>query len=237
MCRLVECDIGGYQEIQEAIAAADVEILAQRIRQGVLAFGRDGDIRKTFEPFGIGSFDTHPFSSARLRRETGERALVREALFTAISRQPRVRVERRGRSTFLLPEDGQVDTDVFNSGDVKAVDRIAGVVTGTSVRWSEACRLRIDHRLDRIWLLLEPTILSDLPDDPPTDLLEATREFTRERRARRHNRMANALLEGWISLICGDEQEVRVRTYDIGDGVDAEFQLLRISGFSGPLAQ
>ena len=237
MCRLVECDIGGYQEIQDAIAAADVDILARRIPQGVVAFGRDSDVRKTFEPFGISSFDTHPISSARLRRETGERALVREALFTAISRQPRVRVERRGRSTFLLPQDGQVDADVFTSGNAKPVDRIAGVIAGTSVRWSEACGLRIDHRVGRIWLLLEPVIWSDLPDEPPTDLLEPTREFIRERRARRHNRLANALLEGWISLICGEEWEVRLRTYDIGDGVDAEFRLVRISGFSGPLAR
>lgn len=235
MCRLVECDIGGYQEIQDAIAAADVDILARRIRQGVVAFGRDGDIRKTFEPFGVSSFDTHPISSARLRRESGERDLLREGLFRAISRQPKVRVERRGRSTFLLPEEGQVDADVFNSGDAKPVDGISGVVSGTSVRWSEACGLRIDHRLDRIWLLLEPVILNDLPDDPPTDLLEPTREFIRERRARRHNRMANALLNGWISLICGNERGVRLRAYDIGDGVDAEFELLRISGFSGPL--
>ena len=237
MCRLVECDIGGYQEIQDAIAAADVDILARRIRQGVVAFGRDGDIRKTFGPFGVSSFDMHPISSARMRRETGERGLVREALFRAISRQPKVRVERRGRSTFLLPEDGHVDGDVFNSGSAKPVDRIAGVIAGTSVRWSEACGLRIDHRLDRVWLLLEPTIWSDLPEDPPTDLVERTREFIRERRARRHNRLANALLEGWISLICGDEQEVHLRTYGIGDGVDAEFQLMRTSGFSGPLAR
>ena len=234
MCRLVECEIGGYREIQDAVVAVDVDIIARRIGQGVVAFGRDGDVRKTFEPFGINSFDTHPISSTRLCRETGERDLVREALFKAISRQPRLRVERRGRSTFLLPEAGEVEADVFNSGNARPVDRIAGTVEGTCVRWSEACGLRIDYRLDRIWLLLEPMIFTELPRDPPADLREPTREFVRERRARRHNRMVNALLDGWISLICGDEREVRLRTFDIGDGVDAEFELLRTSGFSGP---
>ena len=38
MCRLVDCTIGGYKAIEEAIAAAEVDIVARRSRQGVLAF-------------------------------------------------------------------------------------------------------------------------------------------------------------------------------------------------------
>ena len=59
------------------------------------------------------------------------------------------------------------------------------------------------------------------------------REFVRERRARRHNRPANALLEGWISLIVGREASVRLKTFGISDGIDAEFEILRTSAFSG----
>ena len=57
MCRLVDCTIGGYEEIEDAIATAEVDIVARRIRQGVLAFGRDVDIRKAFERFDIKAFD------------------------------------------------------------------------------------------------------------------------------------------------------------------------------------
>ena len=91
----------------------------------------------------------------------------------------------------------------------------------------------MDHRLDRLWLLLEPMVVTDLADEAPENEVEATREFVRERRARRHNRMANALLDGWISLIFGNEQSVQLRAFDIGDGVNAEFELLRTSAFSG----
>ena len=74
---------------------------------------------------------------------------------------------------------------------------------------------------------------TELPEDAPGEVIETTREFVRERRAGRHNRMANALLDGWISLVFGDAQSVRLRAFDIGDGVDAEFELLRTSAFSG----
>ena len=233
LCRLVDCTIGGFQEIEEAIAAAGVDIVARRVRQGVVAFGRDGDIRKAFEPFGIKAFDTHPLAALRLVKETGERALIREALFRAVGGTPNLRLQRRRRTAVLLPDPAQVAPSVFNAGNVRPVDQASGAVGRTSVAWSEACLLRMDYRLDQMWILLEPMVVTELPDDAPDDVVDTTREFVRERRARRHNRMANALLDGWISLIFGEAQSIRVRTFDIGDGVDAEFELLRTSAFSG----
>lgn len=233
LCRLVECAIGGYEQIEDAIAAAGVDILARRVPQGVIAFGRDVDIRRAFEPFGITGFDTHPLAARRLVRETGERGLVREALFRAVGKRPDLRLQRRRRTAVLLPDPDRVRASVFGKDGVQPVDRVSGVVGKTSVAWSEACTLRMDYRLDQVWVLLEPMIVTELPDDAPDDIVETTREFVRERRARRHNPMANALLEGWISLIFGDETKLRSRTFGIGDGVDAEFELLRTSAFSG----
>ena len=233
MCRLVDCNIGGYEEIEEAVTTAGVDIVARRSRQGVLAFGRDADIRMAFEPFDIKEFNTHPLSAKRLVRETGERGLVREALFRAVGQTPDVRLERRGRSTMLLPVPDRVRAAVFNSRSAQPVDQVSGTVPKTSVTWSEACRLRMDYRLDQTWLLLEPIIETNLPEDASEEEVETVREFVRERRAGRHNRMANALLDGWISLIFADAQSVRLKAFDIGDGVDAEFELLRTSAFSG----
>ena len=133
----------------------------------------------------------------------------------------------------LLPDPACVPAAVFNTDNIRPVDRVSGTVPKTSVAWSEACKLRMDYRLDQLWLLLEPMVMTEIPDDAPDEVVEAVREFVRDRRARRHNRMANALLDGWISLIFGDEQSVRFRTFDICDGVDAEFELVRISPFSG----
>jgi hypothetical protein len=56
LCRIVDCQIGGDKEVDEAIAKAGVDIIARRARDGVLAFGRDADIRVAFEAFGIKGF-------------------------------------------------------------------------------------------------------------------------------------------------------------------------------------
>lgn len=233
LCRLVDCEIGGHSAIQEAIAAAGVDIDAQRIRDGVLAFGRDVDIRKAFEPFGIKGFDHRPLSSGRLVKETGERSLLRETLFRAIAQRPGLRLQRRGRSSLLIPDTSVVTASIFHRDQLRPIDRLAGTVPKTDTPWREACLLRIDYRLDRLWLLLEPLVITEPPADATEDELGRAREFVRERRTLRRNREANAILDGWITLIVGAEPTVRLRAFNIGDGVDAEFELGRTSGFSG----
>lgn len=237
LCRLVDCNIGGDTEIEEAIARAGVDIIAHRIRDGVLAFGRDADVRKVFEPHGIKAFDQHPLSARRLVKEGGERAIVRDALFRAISNQPGLVLERRRSSTRLRPIVSQVSPAIFNTDRVKPVDRLSGVVPKTSVPWTEACNLRVDYRLDRLWLLIEPAIITDIPEDATEETVELTREFVRERRARRHNRAANAMLDGWIDLIAGKSASIRLRAFGVSDGIDADFEILRTSGFSGIAAK
>lgn len=233
LCRIVDCPIGGDKEVEEAIAKADVDIIAHRVRDGVLAFGRDSDIRAAFEPFSIRAFDHHPLSSKKLVKEGGQRALVRDALFRAIAERPGLTLERRHSRVRLRPLSEHVQASVFNTATVKPVDRISGVVPKTDIPWSEACALRIDYRLEQLWLLIEPTVATELTADASADIVELTREFVRERRARRHNRFANALLDGWISLIVGPEPRVRLKAFGIADGIDAEFEILRTSAFSG----
>jgi hypothetical protein len=158
LCRIVDCPIGGDRDVDEAIARAGVDIIAHRVHDGVLAFGRDTDIRKAFEPFGIKTFDQHPLSSKRLFKEGGERALVRDALFRAIAGQPGLTLERRRSRVRLRPVSGQVQASIFNTDTAKPVDRVSGLVPKTDIPWSEACGLRVDYRLDQLWLLLEPTM-------------------------------------------------------------------------------
>jgi hypothetical protein len=126
-----------------------------------------------------------------------------------------------------------VKPQIFNTDDVKAVDSISGAVGSTSVKWSEACELRLDYRLDRLWLLLGPRVILHIPKEVTSTEIEQAREFVRGRRAGRHNRFANSVLDGWVTLIVGDGPSVRLRSFDISDGFDAEFEIARTTGFSG----
>ena len=232
-CRLVACEIGGWEEIQAAIVASGADILAQRCQLGVLAFGRDVDVKRTFEPHKITTFDIHAIRADRLAKPSGERNLIADALFRAIGRRPGLRVERKGLGVLVFPDLNVVKSSTFQTGDTKAVDTLAGTLR-SGIRWTEACSLRIDYRLDRLWLLIDPLVKRfDITDDTPQEAIEQSLEFVRERRASRRNRHANAMIDGWAKLIAGDAKSLRLRTFDISDGYDGDFEIMRVSGFSG----
>ena len=137
MCRLVRCEIGGWQEIEEAVRNAGVNILAQRTKAGVIAFGRDADIRKTLSPYGIKSMDTLSIPEARLTHQTGELTLLRESLFLALKQLPNINIDRRGRTFFALPDSKQITAKDFSQGSFRPFDSISGTIADTSIRWSE----------------------------------------------------------------------------------------------------
>jgi hypothetical protein len=227
----VVCEIGGSDEVQAAIGKSEVDIVAMRAKPGVLAFGRDADIRKAFDAFKITAFETHAISPSQLVAATGTRALIREALLHAVGRRPGLIPSRRGASQYLLPNTTLVQPAAFSSTDSKPIDRLNGKIV--SVTWTEACAVRLDHKLNSLWLLLEPRVLLDLTEETPAQDAENAKEFARERRARRRNRETNAILDGWARLIVGDNQSIRLRAFDIADGHDAEFEISRVTAFSG----
>ena len=89
VCRRVNCNIGGQAEVAALIEQANVEILATRARAGVLAFGADTDVRSLFSPHGITEFDLHAIEVRRLRYDSQERGLLRQALSRALARSAR----------------------------------------------------------------------------------------------------------------------------------------------------
>jgi hypothetical protein len=232
VCRLVVCEIGGWKDIQAAIEASGADILAQRCKLGVLAFGRDTEVKRTFEPHKITSFDTHAITADRLAKQSGERSLVADALFRAIGRQAGLRCERRGTSVLLIPDPSVVTSSAFNVNGTRAVNTISGTLR-LGVSWTEACSLRIDYRLDRLWLLIDPLVKRTIPEGISEEAIEESREFVRERQASRHNKSANAMIDGWARLIAGDAKSLRLRTFEISDGYDGDFEIMRVSGFSG----
>ena len=232
-CRLVVCDIGGWKQIEAAIAASGADILAQRCQRGVLAFGRDVDVKRTFEPHTITVFDTYAIRADRLTRPSGERSLIADALFRAIGRRPGLRVERRGVGVLAFPDPEVVKPAMFHVGGTKPVYSLAGTLDA-GIQWTEACSLHIDYRLDKLWLLIDPFVnRTGITENTPVKDIEQSREFVRERMAKRHNNHANAMVDGWARLIAGDTKSLRLRSFDIVDGYDGDFEIMRVSGFSG----
>ena len=225
VCRRVVCSIGGYREIADAVEQAGVDILFARVRSGVLVFGADADVRAALEDHDIDEFDLHTIETKRLRYDSGERGLLRDAMACAISRhRGLLRVRRRG-SDLLYPADAADPAWI-------PLRELVGELTGTvgghpELAWHEGIGARLDWADDKLWLLIEPRSIFTGIDQANK---AAASDFARERTVQRYNRQLNELIDFWSRLLCGDGGELRALS--IANGVDAVFRLSPTTAFS-----
>lgn len=216
-CRRVECAIGGYSEVREAVAEAGTDILFARVRSGVLAFGDDDSVRATFEKHSISEFDLHTIDIKRLRYDSGERGLLRAALARAICRAAQLDHIRRRSFDLLAPSDCSATRW---SGLRRLVGNLSGRVTDHSeLTWREGVATRLDWAADRLWLLVEPRIVFDGLSDTNR---AAASSFARERTIKRYNRQLDALISYWTIVMTSSGD---LRSLGVGTGVDARFRL------------
>lgn len=230
LCRLVVCNIGGARDVRSAVESAGTDLLVARRKVGVLLFGSDDAARRTFSPYGITTFDVHAIAPQRLAYDSVEQGLLTEALARALSRERPLRALRR-RSVHWVTIDPERQADPILRMLMKAAGTITGTVPTTPERlWYEAATIRLEQRYDRLWLLLEPTIWLDrLPGEALDDV---SKNFVRERLARRYNAQVNALLDAWTAIITRDESIATLRAYGLTEGVDAVFTVHKTAAFS-----
>ena len=218
-CRRVVCNVGGYSEVRKAVAKSGKDILFARVRSGVLLFGDDGAVRTALDPYAISEFGLHPIEIRRLRYDSGERGLLREALARALAREAALDRVRRRSFDLLVPSDCASDRW---SGLRDLVGRLNGQVDGhPELRWREGIGTRIGWANERLWLLVEPRIVFDgLSDENRT----AASDFARSRTVQRYNRELHALVSYWISVIAGPAD---LRALGIATGVDARFRVVK----------
>jgi SIR2-like domain len=224
VCRRIVCTIGGHTEVQNAVEAAGVDVLATRTKAGVIGFGTDTDMHLAFDAFGITDFDLHTVEKKRLRYDSGERGLLRSALTRSITRLHGLRSIRHGSTDLLVP----VDPRAASWAELK---KLAGALTGTvpgcsDLCWHEGLGIRLDWADERLWVLIEPrTVFEGITDENRG----IAADFARERAVKRYNRQLNDLVAFWAKRIgAGGE----LRAFGIGDGVDAVFRLSPDTAFS-----
>lgn len=231
ICRLIDCDIGGAAEIQRRLAAANSHLVASRINKGVLAFGDDAEIKRVFAHDNVRSLDTHGIIADRLTFESGERSLLRDALFQSLQAHCGL-VLSSERHRHIFRADGG-NANFHMAPLTKATGRLSGTVPKLELTWAEACRIRLDFRLGRLWLLLNPFVTIDSAEDTPEAKMQVAKEFVRERRARRYNSQSNAILDGWIQAIFGERRKPVTLGIDGGTGIGASFEVSPVTGYSG----
>jgi hypothetical protein len=231
VCRRIECNIGGAQEVEDAVMNANASVIATRRNVGVLAFGSDSEVRSVFEPFGITTFDLYSIEPKRLRYDSVERRLISEALVRGICRARPLIGERKKAARFLTVDPAR-ESGVEFSGLRQLTDSITGAVPSVGLQWREAAEVRLEWRLGQLWFLLLPTVWVEATDDRSREAARA--EFVRERTATRYNRVWNSLLDVWTEIISGGMEQGSFHCFGISDGIDAAFTLSRITAFSRP---
>jgi hypothetical protein len=229
ICRRVLCEIGGTKEVRNAIFASNAKALGAKSKIGVICFGSDVEIRRAFSSFRITEFDCHSIEPKRLRYDSAEFGLLRDAFALALESNGPFRTER-ARSTHILHIDlHRAQPDRLEP--LRAcVGSLSGQIPKTDVFWSEVLRFRLDYQINRLWMLIEPTVYVSTVRDDTQKFVAA--DFVRERLAVRYNRQWNALLDAWITLLMGDRQEISLASFGVSDGVDASFVISKITGFS-----
>jgi hypothetical protein len=222
-CRKLVCMIEGIAAVRAAVAEADARLIVTRTQAGVLGFGSDTEFRRVFDPFGITAFDLATFEHRRLRYESGERGLLRDALVEALCAAKNVRAIRRRNADLLVPVD---PADTAWDG-LRAITR---QVTGTvpehpDLHWHEGVAVRLDWADDRLWLLLDPKIMFEGVTDETKVI---TADFARERTVKRYNRDLDRLIDFWAKHLAGDA----LPALSIGDGIDARFAISENTAFS-----
>jgi len=225
VCRRVVCEVGGFAEARDAVERAGVDVLTTRTRSGVLAFGEDADIRKAFKPFNITEFDLATIELRRLRYDSSERGLLRDAVGRALCRGRGLHRIHKRTADLLYP----IAPDIPRLQPLKnLVPGLGGLVPGyPDLEWREGCAVRFEWAADALWLMLEPTpVFLNITLENKA----AAAEFGRKRTFGRYNQKLDALIGFWSDYMFGDGEEI----YALGatTGVDAAFRFAQRTAYT-----
>lgn len=229
VCRLIDCGIDGASAVKEAVEKSGLPIVAGRRNVGVIAFGGDSDCRSCFNEFSITQFDLHKISFHRLEYDSAEHGLLAEALWLACGRESKVIPIARGRSRWLTVDPEKL-RDPSYAKMATVIPKPVGQTKISQTPYREGVQLRLAAASGQLWLVLQPSIFFDYPDGQP--LPDDAKEFARERSARRYNKNWNGIYDAWSSIIFQEESVKSFRALGCQTGVDAEFTIGSISGYS-----
>jgi len=237
-CKLVDSDLnGGYKLIQEEIKNTDANIVARRIKKGIIVFGQDQEIKKAFKKHNVKRIQVYGIDQGRLSYSSEESKLVFDAFCKALSRHTNLTLEERRDDKYLVADKSKINITIFNTLVSSAVSDTEGVVPRTNIKWVEACKVKLDYKFNRYWIVLEPRTLLYVDKASPEEDITKAKSFIKERTAPRwtqgskiptgYNQVMGSILAGWISIIRGGTNlsSISLPVLGINDNLDPVFEV------------
>jgi NAD-dependent SIR2 family protein deacetylase len=235
IARLIDCEIGGAKELQEAINQNKSEVIAIRKKEGVIGFGSDADFQKLLVNYNIKNKSTFPFSENGLKHEESVvKDLFIKSICKAFTNNKELKHTKKGNDNYIYPDLKYANSIFFknlnelyinNYGKMEKHE-IFGNIPSTKLKWVDAVKINISFNFSTLYLIITPTILAQKTIDITEQKKAAA--YIKEKNAQRLNKSFNDILDSWIKTLFNNEikKEVVIESHNNIDGISAKFKLI-----------
>jgi len=205
-CGSIECqpalNFNELKEIKRRSRPSAIITCAEK----TLFWGSSEEVSKLFATDRIKSISSYPlFEVIRSNPySTVLQSFIEIALSEALCYDKPLMLRKKGRSYFAVVDHEKIDDPRLETLK-KAVEfgnsssKIVGNIPGrANTFWAEALKMKVEHRDEKWWLLVEPDIWVS-----PLSEREEVVDFLRHKRSKRYNVQAFNILNAWIQLLCG----------------------------------
>lgn len=236
-----EANVGGISEVKHAIEGAS-NVIATRVKEGVLAFGDRDEIASVFKIEDKSEIVAQPFKVKKYK--SSELFLFYQILESIFCRSlPLCSYQGIGGLTLYIDPKARDLSQLspLNSALVSKWDnspKIYGSTPGLGCYWSESIKLRIEEKMGALWLFLTPSIfVQDNARDWSNPRFVKQEDFRKKRLGSRYNKQFDCLLEGWsrclgLSRPISGGTSTSFTAFSQEFGVNPVLEISTVSGFS-----
>jgi len=234
--RLIDCEIGGTKEMEEAINDAQADVIAIRKKEGVIGFGADSEFDKAFQGASINGRSMYTIPPWQLKYEESTfKDLFLKAIVRGILSDDSLKYTKRSSSHFIHINPKSVlstrlerltSLSYSSYGKVKKHE-VTGIVNNTNLKWVDAIELSLNLVQNTLFLVLQPTIITQRTNE--IEMGKICGAFVKEKIAQRLNESYNDILSAWIPTLFPtteeESNEAVISAFNIKNGVDARFRI------------
>lgn len=236
-----EADIGGISDVKNVLRNTK-NVIATRIRGGVLAFGDRDEIAEAFKIKDKSEITIQPFKVKNYK--TSEMFLFYQMLELIFCRSlPLLSYQSGGGLTLYIDPDRRdlKSLSYLTQSLVSRTDTsptIRGKTPGLGCYWSESIKLRLEEKMGALWLFVTPSVfVQDHAPDWSNPKYIQQEEFRKKRLGFRYNKQFSNLLEGWCRCLGLDRNLsgssfVKISAFSKEISVNPVLEISTVSGFS-----